>query len=209
MAISVAGTTLHVFGGLHMIGVDGDTTRPRDKDPYRLCDDAYAYDVERSTWSRLPDPPFACYGWQACTLDDRHVILAAGVLNSVDGQAAATAGDGVAAPRRPNDRVLVYDVVTRTYRELPTRLPLPAATADPGLEDRYPDPDRRARAAKYVAAVRNASNALDLRRGGFRMSPGLSLIGGTLYMTGGECLTPHANASDDVLIGRIALDGAR
>jgi len=206
MGIAAIGSTIYVFGGLHMTPPDTTGTGAADARPWHPCADAYAYDADGATWRRLPDVPFPCYGWQASVWGDRYIILAAGVKESPVGGWEGQASPG--KPTQPNDRVLVYDAVAMRYRELPTRLP-PAfvVPAPDDLPDGYTDAGQRELARKYVAAVRDVSKTMDVDAGGFRISPGLSLIGTTLYMAGGECLTPHAGASDELLVGRMVTGG--
>jgi hypothetical protein len=197
MAIAAVGRTLYVFGGLHMLPSAATAAPASDADPYRLCADAYAFDADREVWRRLPDPPFPCYGWQASVWANRFVILAAGLSSRQPPERL----------QRPNDRVVVFDTISMRYCELPTPLPLPSLLpTSTGMADGYSDLGQRERAEKYVAVVRESSKTIDLRHGGFRISPGLSLIGNSLYMTGGECLTPDACASDDVLVGALVAD---
>jgi hypothetical protein len=202
MAIAGISSTLYVFGGLHITPPDSPQ---HQHETYRPCADAYAYDARRGAWTRLPDPPFACYGWQASAWEDRRIVLTAGVRSRPN-----DCGEPERGLARPNHDVIVYDTATMTYRQLPTQVPRQTVLpAPPDMAESYSDPGQRERAAAYVAAVREVSKTIDLGDGGFRISPGLSLIGNVLYMAGGECLTPHAGASDDLLIGTIVADAER
>ena len=137
----------------------------------RYCGDAYVLDLETLRWKRLPDTPFPAYGMGITVYRDRYIIMTGGLKGYLVDHPYAHM-DTVSDVRSPNFDVLVFDTVEAEYHTLPTQIP-PYPLA-PGFKEH---------------AESGASGAYS--QGVYRLSAELSLMEETLYLCGGEVISPH------------------
>ena len=179
MAAGVGGK-FYIFGGNYVNYADAEDD---NHGPHaRYCGDAYVLDVETLRWKRLPDLPFSAYGMGTAVYQDRYVIMIGGLRNYLVDH-PYTHMDRISKIKSPNFDVLVFDTVEDTYRILPTQIPP------------YP-------LDLHFRQHIQASDRAAYSQGVYRLSAQLSLVGHTLYLCGGEVISPH-NVTDDVVIGTI------
>ncbi len=70
-AFAVCGDFIYLFGGM----------APEDNS-LNIFNDAYRYNPDNDSWTKLKDLPFEGYGWSACAVDGSHILLA----GKVDGK---------------------------------------------------------------------------------------------------------------------------
>jgi hypothetical protein len=143
--------------------------------------EAWVLDLPARQWTRLPDLPFPAFGWEAVVYRDRWIVMAGGIAGSATRSA-------------PNFDVVVFDAARPSYATLPTRIP--PYEIHP---ERYITWLRPA----LVDEVRRAG--MDPARGTYRHGPELSIVGDTIYLCGGEVVSPDMNITCEVLLGTLVL----
>jgi hypothetical protein len=172
VAVAAAGGKIYAFGGFyHPIH---HKTRIS-----RLYGKAYVYDPQTIRWDQLSDMPFAIEGSPAATLNDREILIFAGVRGGGSDSDTPFHSD----PRtRANLETIVYDTRTERYRLLPSKLP--PAPDDPVQPQNSTDP---------TSQLKN-----------YWILPRAGLVGDTVYLLGSEVLDlAYSNCSDKMWIGKL------
>ena len=168
MAVAAIGEKVYVFGGMSWSA--GEVLRFAE---------AYALDLSRRTWTRLPNLPFPAFGWEGVVYRNRYIVMAGGIK-------------GPSSDSAPNFEVLVFDTRNSGYTILPTRIP-----------------PYQVRPERYIQWLRPALlnqvrlSGMDPDQGVYRHGPELSLVGDKVYLCGGEVISPDLNITCEVLIGTI------
>ena len=179
MAASV-GSRFYIFGGNY---VNYAEVEDRDFGRHnRYCGDAYVLDLDTLHWKRLLDMPFPAYGMGTAVYRDRYIVMTGGLRNYLVDHPYKHM-DMVTDVRSPNFEVLVFDTAEGEYTMLPTQIPPYRLASD------FMEHAESADSATYAKGV-------------YRFSAELSIVGDTLYLCGGEVISPH-NVTDDVLVGTI------